>query len=86
MIESLANYIIQVSDLQRLQSVEEAYKGSPFAHNNRLAKYQGLSQKGYPVVRADGKNYNVLSTSNKSPAPNQRVILRAGHNIARISY
>jgi len=86
MIESLANYAIAVADLSRLQSVEEAYRGSPFAQNNRLAKYTGISDKGYPVIRADGNSYNVLSTSNKVPAPNQRIVLRSGKNIVRISY
>lgn len=87
MIEkSLINRVLNAASLQKLQSLEEAYDGSPFALNNRVSDYRGLSSKGYPIVNADGKTYNVLSTSGRVPNVGQRVILRAGKGIVRISY
>jgi len=76
----------EVSNVNRLNTVEAAYAGSAGAQSNFKGKWQGYDEKGNGLVKVNGEIYTANSIGTKSIAQNTNVILRVGKGIKNVNW
>jgi len=76
----------EVSNVNRLNTVEAAYAGSAGAQSNFKGKWQGYDEKGNGLVKVNGTVYTANSIGIKSIAQNTNVILRVGKGIKNVNW
>lgn len=70
----------------RLNAIDQAYRGSPGAGSNFKSKWLGFDSSGRGLVRYNGTNYSAATIGNKSIPYESTVLLRAGKNIKTIHW
>jgi len=76
----------ELSSINRLNTVEAAYKGSAGAQSNFKGRWQGYDQNGNGLVKVNGTVYTASSIGIKSIAQNTNVILRVGKGIRNVNW
>lgn len=73
---SLIDNLNQASGVSRLNAIDAAYAGSPYAGSNFKARWQGYNEDGMAIVKYQGQVYTAKNLSPKAATKNKTVILR----------
>lgn len=76
----------ETSNLNRLNAVDAAYVGSPYAGSNFKAKWQGYNDDGKAVVRVGDQNYAGTSLAQNYTTKNSPVVLRVARGYRSVNY
>lgn len=82
----LINKLNENSNVSRLNAVDAAYAGSPYAGSNFKAKWQGYNEDGMAVVKYQDQTYTAKNLSSTSTVKNRTVFLRVGKAHRTVSY
>ena len=74
------------SNVSRLNAVDAAYAGNPYAGSNFKAKWQGYNEDGMSIVKYEDQLYTAKNLSGQSAAKNKAVFLRAAKGIRTVNY
>lgn len=83
---NLADRLNQVSSMSRLNAVDAAYSGSPFAGSNFTARWRGFNEDGMGVVKYLDRTYAGHGLSNTYTVYNSKVLLRVAQGRRTMMY
>lgn len=83
---NLFDKLNQTSSMSRLNAVDAAYAGSPYAGSNFTAKWQGFNEDGLGVVKYLDQNYTGQGLSNTYTKYNAKVLLRVAQGRRTMMY
>lgn len=73
---NLVEKLDQTSEMSRLNAVDAAYEGSPYAGSNFNAKWQGYDEDGHGVVKYEDQTYTGTNLSSNYIKKQSKVLLR----------
>lgn len=82
----LPSKLNETSNLSRLNAVDAAYAGSPYAGTNFNAKWQGYDADGNSLVKYQGDTYTARQLSMHSILANTSVVLRVARGVRFVNY
>lgn len=82
----LISKLDETSNLGRLNAVDSAYVGSPYAGSNFKAKWQGYNDNGQAVVKFGDQTYAGRSVAQNYTTKNSSVVLRVAKGHRSINY
>lgn len=83
---SLTDKLNQTSQISRLNAVDAAYTGSPYAGSNFNAKWQGYNEDGLGVVKYLDQEYTGANLSNRYTRKDSDVLLRVAKGRRTLMY
>lgn len=83
---NLTDKLDQASQMSRLNAVDAAYTGSPYAGSNFVARWQGYNEDGIGVVRYLDQNYTGVNLSNTYTTKESKVLLRVAQGRRTLMY
>lgn len=83
---NLTDKLDQASQMSRLNAVDAAYAGSPYAGSNFVARWQGYNEDGIGVVRYLDQNYTGVNLSNTYTTKESKVLLRVAQGRRTLMY
>ena len=83
---NLTDKLNQTSQMSRLNAVDAAYTGSPYAGSNFVARWQGYNQNGLGVVKYLDQNYTGTNLSNIYIKKDSKVLLRVAQGRRTLMY
>lgn len=85
-MSSLTSRLNDISNANRLNTVEAAYAGAPGSQANFTGQWQGYDEKGNGLIRVNGKVYSASVLGLTSRPLNANVLIRVGKNIRTINW
>ena len=83
---NLVDKLNETSQMSRLNAVDAAYAGSPYAGSNFTAKWQGFDENGMGVVKYLDQSYTAKGLSNVYTVSNSKVLLRVAKGRRTLMY
>lgn len=83
---SLLDGLREKAGVSRLNAVDAAYIGSPYAGSNFKAKWQGYNDDGMAIVKYQDQTYAAKNLSGKSAEINKTVFLRVSKGVRTVNY
>ena len=83
---NLTDKLNETSQMSRLNAVDAAYTGNPYAGSNFVARWQGYNQDGMGVVRYLDQNYTGKNLSNVYTKKDSKVLLRVAQGRRTLMY
>lgn len=83
---NLAEKLDQTSNISRLNAVDAAYTGSPYAGSNFTARWQGYNEDGLGVVKYEDQTYTGVNLSNTYATKYSKVLLRVAQGRRTLNY
>lgn len=83
---NLLDKLNQASNVSRLNAIDAAYMGSPYAGSNFKAKWQGYNSDGQAVVKVGDQNYAGKSLAQTYTTKNKNVVLRVARGQRIVNY
>lgn len=83
---NLTDKLNQTSQMSRLNAVDAAYAGSPYAGSNFVARWQGYNENGVGVVKYLDQNYTGTNLSNTYITKDSKVLLRVAQGRRTLMY
>lgn len=74
------------SNVSRLNAVDAAYAGNPYAGSNFKGKWKGYNEDGMSTVKYEDQVYTAKNLSGQSAAKNKTVFLRAAKGSRTVNY
>lgn len=82
----LVNKLSETANVSRLNAVDAAYAGNPYAGSNFKASWQGYNNDGQAIVKYQNQVYTAKSIASAAAKSNQTVILRVAKNYRSVNY
>ncbi len=83
---NLNDKLSQTSQMSRLNAVDAAYAGSPYAGSNFVARWQGYNANGKGIVKYLDQNYTGTNLSSNYIKKDSKVLLRVAQGRRTIMY
>ena len=83
---TLIDKLNENSEVSRLNAVDAAYAGNPYAGSNFKAKWQGYNEDGMSIVKHEDQLYTAKNLSGQSAVKNKTVFLRAAKGSRTVNY
>jgi DNA repair exonuclease SbcCD nuclease subunit len=83
---NLMNKLNEASSNSRLNAIDAAYYGNPYAGSNFKTRWQGYNDDGMAVVKYQDKNHAGRNISGRSARLNKEVTLRVSKGQKIINY
>jgi len=85
-IGNLFDSLREASGVSRLNAVDAAYAGNPYAGSNFKGKWQGYNEDGMSIIKYQDQLYTAKNLSGQSAARNKTVFLRAAKGSRTVNY
>lgn len=83
---NLIDKLNETSNVSRLNAIDAAYMGSPYAGTNFKAKWQGYNSDGQAVVKVGDQNYAGSSLGQNYTTRNSNTVLRVAKGLRIVNY
>jgi hypothetical protein len=83
---NLLDKLKETSAFSRLNAVDAAYIGNPYAGSNFKAKFQGYNEDGMSIIKYQDQLYTAKNLSGQAAERNKTVFLRAAKGIRTVNY
>lgn len=85
-MSDLTSQLNDISNANRLNTVESAYAGTAGSQTNFTGQWQGYDDKGQGLIKVNGKIYSASVLGLTSRPLNANVLLRVGKDIKTINW
>lgn len=82
----LTNKLFEAANVSRLNAVDAAYAGNPYAGSNFKADWQGYNDDGKAIVKYQNQLYTAKSIAGRAAKLRQTVLLRVAKNYRSVNY
>lgn len=82
----LVDKLSEAANVSRLNAVDAAYAGNPYAGSNFKASWQGYNDDGQAIVKYQDQVYTAKSIAGTAAKLNQTVLLRVAKNYRSVIY
>lgn len=82
----LMSKLAQTADVSRLNAIDAAYLGGPYAGTNFKAKWKGFNDDGLAQIEYKDKTYTASSIGSKSITRDKSVLLRVAKGTRQVNF
>lgn len=84
-MSDLRSKLRDASSANRINAIEDSFRGSKFAQSNHKVDWLGYDSKGRGLVKSRGRVYAAGNLSKTSPTPKARILMRTGKGIKTVT-